>query len=104
MMVRALPFLVFLAACTTGDPGEAVLRATAKSVILPVIQQRLPAPQAEAVTLCVLDNATQPEILTLARDVGTRAGTSTVQTIATVLQRPATTQCVLRAGLPELTL
>jgi hypothetical protein len=84
--------------------GLDVLRATAKTVVLPVVQQRLPGPQAEAVTICVLDNANRDEIISLARDVGTRAGSSTVQTIATILQRPSTVQCVLGAGIPGLAL
>lgn len=93
-----------LSACTTTNPVEAVARASAKSVVLPVVQQRLPGPQAEAVAVCIIDNATTTEIMSLARDVGTRAGTTTVQTIATILQRPNTMQCVLGAGLPGLAL
>lgn len=101
-----LPLLCVLAfaACTPTNPVEAVVRASAKSVVLPVVQQRLPGPQAEAVAVCVIDNASMDEILTLSRDVGTRAGTSTVQTIAAILQRPNTMQCVLGAGLPGLAL
>jgi hypothetical protein len=103
--VKKLALLVLLAACSpTGDVGLDVLRATAKSVVLPVVQQRLPGPQAEAVAICVIDNAERSELITLARDVGTRAGTTTVQTVATILQRPNTIQCVLRAGIPGLTL
>jgi hypothetical protein len=93
-----------LAACTATNPVEAVARTAAKSVVLPVVQQRLPGPQAEAVAICVIDNANTNEIFSLARDVGTRAGTTTVQTIATILQRPGTVQCVLGAGIPGLTL
>lgn len=93
-----------LTACTTANPMDAVARASAKSVVLPVVQQRLPGPQAEAVAVCVIDNADSTEILSLARDVGTRAGTTTVQTIATILQRPDTVQCVLRAGIPGLSI
>lgn len=101
-----LPWLCVLAvsACTTTNPMEAVARASAKSVVLPVVQQRLPGPQAEAVAVCVIDNASTDEIFTLSRDIGTRAGTSTVQTIATILQRPNTIQCVLGAGIPGLSL
>ncbi|WP_022702472.1 hypothetical protein [Pseudorhodobacter ferrugineus] len=91
-----------LASCTTANPVEAVARASAKSVVLPIVQQRLPGPQAEAVAVCVIDNASADEIFSLARDVGTRAGSTTVQTVATILQRPNTAQCVLRAGIPGL--
>lgn len=104
MRSLALPLIGLLAACTPQGMTDQVARAAAKSVVLPVVQQRLPGPQAEAVAVCVIDNATSPEIFSLARDVGTRAGTSTVQTVATILQRPATLQCVLRAGIPGLAL
>ncbi|MDN5787757.1 hypothetical protein [Pseudorhodobacter sp.] len=100
-MIRKLALIALLAGCTT-NPVDAVARSAAKSVVLPVVQQRLPGPQAEAVAICVIDNADSNEILSLARDVGTRAGTSTVQNIATILQRPNTIQCVLRAGIPGL--
>lgn len=93
-----------LGACTTTNPMDALARASAKSVVLPVVQQRLPGPQAEAVAVCVIDNANAAELASLARDVGTRAGTTTVQTIATILQRPDTVQCVLRAGIPGLSI
>jgi hypothetical protein len=102
--MKPLILFALLAACTTADPVEQIARVTAKSVVLPVVQQRLPGPQAEAVAVCVIDNANTDEIFSLARDVGTRAGTNTVQTIATILQRPNTIQCVLRAGIPGLAL
>lgn len=106
MIRRGLPLLFVLAfaACTTTNPVEQIARTSAKSVVLPVVQQRLPGPQAEAVTVCVIDNANTAEIMSLARDVGTRAGTTTVQTIATILQRPETIKCVVSVGLPGLTL
>ncbi|WP_323005560.1 hypothetical protein [Pseudorhodobacter sp.] len=103
-MIRIFIPLALLAACTTVNPVEQIARSTAKSVVLPVVQQRLPGPQAEAVAVCVIDNANTDEIMTLAKDVGNRAGSRTVQTIATILQRPNTVQCVLGAGLPGLAL
>ena len=103
-MRLAVSGLLLLAACTSGDPRTAVTRQIAKTVVLPVVSQRLPGPQAQAVATCVIDNATAPELNALARDVGTRAGTSTVATIAGVLRRPDTVQCVLGAGLPGISL
>jgi hypothetical protein len=104
LMVLATLSALALTACTTTNPVEQVARSSAKSVVLPVVQQRLPGPQAEAVTVCVIDNANTEELFSLARDVGTRAGTTTVQTIATILKRPDTIQCVLGVGLPGLAL
>ncbi len=95
---------VALAACTSGDPRTAVTRQVAKTVVLPVVSQRLPGPQAQAVTTRELDNATHQAPHALAREGGTRAGPSTVAAIAGVLRRPATVQCVLGAGLPGLAL
>ncbi|MDZ4136320.1 MAG: hypothetical protein U1D06_12125 [Paracoccaceae bacterium] len=104
--MRALPAfcLLLLAACDPQALMDNTARAAAKSVVLPIVAQRLPGPQAEAVTVCVIDNASAGEINSLARDVGTRAGTTTVQTVATILQRPATLQCVLSVGLQGVVL
>ncbi len=103
-MRLALLAILALAACTSGDPRTALTRQVAKSVVLPVVGQRLPGPQAQAVAGCVIDNASADDLNALARDVGTRAGTSTVATIAGVLRQPATMQCVLGAGIPGLSL
>ncbi|MFN3823244.1 MAG: hypothetical protein ACK4GW_07685 [Pseudorhodobacter sp.] len=94
--------LGLLAACSPQQVAEDVTRAAAKSVILPVVGQRLPETQAEQVTACVIDNATGAELQILARDIGTRAGTRTVGIVADVLRRPGTVQCVARLGLPGL--
>jgi len=94
--------LIFLASCSPQQVAEDVTRAAAKSVILPVVAQRLPETQAEQVTACVLDNATGAELQILARDIGTRAGTRTVGIVADVLRRPETVRCVAGLGLPGL--
>jgi hypothetical protein len=44
-------------------------------------------------------NASPGEIRALARDVGTRAGTLTVQNVATILRRPATAACLRARGV-----
>jgi hypothetical protein len=104
-MIRLIPVVLLLSACTGQmNPIEATVRATAKSVVLPVVQERVPGPQAEVVTGCIIDNATRDEAVELARDVGNRAGTSTIQNIAAILRRPATLQCVQRAGIGGLAL
>lgn len=108
-VIRARPLGMFLLcgavlACSPQQIAEETTRAAAKSVILPVVSERLPEGQAEQVTGCVLDNATGSELQTLALDIGTRAGTRTVGVIADVLRRPATVSCVMRLGLPGLSL
>lgn len=101
--VRVGLCLTVLAACSPQQIAGDVTRAAAKSVILPIVGQRLPEMQAEQVTGCVLDNATGPELQTLARDIGTRAGTRTVGIVADVMRRPQTVQCVAALGLPGMT-
>ena len=91
-----------LGACSPQDMADRVARSAARSVVVPVVQQYMPGPAAEGVATCIIDNATSGEISSLARDVGTRAGTSTVQTVLGVAQRPATLQCLATSGLPRL--
>ena len=102
MRRAALIAVLLLAACDPQAMADDVARRAAKTVVLPVVQQYMPGPAAEGVTVCVIDNATSGEISALARDVGTRAGTLTVQTVMTIAQRHATQQCVLNSGLPLL--
>lgn len=94
--------LLMLAACDPQAVADDVARRAAKTVVLPVVQQYMPGPQAEGVATCVIDNASAAEISSLARDVGTRAGTTTVQTVLAVSRRPETLQCILSRGLPAL--
>ena len=96
-MMAALAF-GFLAACTTGDPITDVTRQVARSVVLPVVQRFFPGPTSEAVTDCILNNATRDELISLARDVAVEAGTSTVQTVLTIGKRPETVQCIAQSG------
>jgi hypothetical protein len=98
MKRSVVPLLLLLAACTTGDPLTDVTRQVARSVVTPVVQQFFPGPESAAVTDCILNNATQDELLSLARDVAVEAGTSTVQTVLTIAKRPATVQCIAASG------
>ncbi|MDO9639877.1 MAG: hypothetical protein Q7J44_15170 [Pseudotabrizicola sp.] len=100
--VAACGLALALAACSPQDMADKVARTAARSVVVPVVQQYMPGPAAEGVATCIIDNANAAEISSLARDVGTRAGTSTVQTVMTVAQRPATLQCLATSGLPRL--
>ncbi|MFN4157717.1 MAG: hypothetical protein ACK4GO_04855 [Gemmobacter sp.] len=98
-MRHVLLFLICLAACDPQAAADNVARAAARSVVVPVVGQYLPGPAAETAAICVIDNATSLEIQSLARDVGTRAGTSTVTTVLAIAQRPATLQCLLSRGV-----
>ncbi|MCJ8140447.1 hypothetical protein [Falsirhodobacter halotolerans] len=100
MRAVALLALAALTACTSVT--DSVTRRAAKSVVNPVLAQYMPSGQAAAATDCVITNASSAELGALAQDVGTRAGTSTVQTVMGIVTRPATTQCLLAQGLPTL--
>ena len=92
-----------LAACTSGDPITDVTRQVARSVVTPVVQRFFPGPTSAAVTDCILNNASRDELISLARDVAVEAGTSTIQTVLVIAQRPETVQCIVQSGaLPLL--
>lgn len=102
MRAAVLIAALTLTACTPQEFADDVARRAARTVVLPVVQQYMPGPAAEGVTVCIIDNASAGELSSLARDVGVRAGTTTVQTVLAVAQRPATTRCILNSGLPLL--
>lgn len=91
-----------LAACSPQTVADSVARRTARTVVLPVVEQYMPGPAAKGVTTCIIDNATAQELNALARDVGVRAGTTTVQNVMTVATRPETIRCLQTSGLPLL--
>lgn len=86
--------LLLAAACSPQTLADSMSRKAARSVVVPVMQNYMPAPRAEAAADCVMANATPAEINALARDVGVRAGSLTVQNVATILRRPATAECL----------
>lgn len=94
--------LLALAACSPQSVADSVARQTARTVVLPVVKQYMPGPAAQGVTTCIIDNASAQELNALARDVGVRAGTTTVQNVMTIASRPATIQCLQTSGLPLL--
>ena len=94
-----LGLCMVLGACTTGSISEDIARATAKSVVLPIVSERVPGPEAQVITSCIIDNATTQELFALARDIGVEAGTSTVQTVFGIATRPQTVSCITRNGL-----
>ncbi|MFN3938482.1 MAG: hypothetical protein ACK4KW_13010 [Gemmobacter sp.] len=95
----AILVVLCLAGCDPRAAADSVTRAAARSVVVPVVGQVLPAPQAEQAAACVIDHADAAEIESLARDVGTRAGTLTEATVATILRRPATRACLAARGI-----
>ena len=100
-MVRAGLMIVVLsvAACDPAALRDNVNDRAARSVVVNVLVNQYPRPQAETATTCVLQNATPAETEALARDVASRAGTVTVSNIRTIGDRPATRACLAAQGL-----
>lgn len=94
-----LVFASVLAACDPAAMRTDMAGRAAQSVILNVLVNQYPRPAAEVATACILTHATPAETEALARDVGTRAGTSTVANIRAVADRPETVQCLTARGL-----
>lgn len=90
---------VMLAACSPAALATDVTRRAAQTVVMPVVASVMPAPEAEAVTDCILLGATNAELNDLARDIGVRAGTVTTANIRAIIAKPATRNCILGKGL-----
>lgn len=94
--------VVAVAACDPAAMRAGVADRAAQSVVVNVLVNQYPRPGADIAAECVLANAAPAETEQLARDVGTRAGTSTVATIRAVADRPGTVQCLAGRGLPPV--
>jgi hypothetical protein len=99
MRIAVLAVAFTLAACDPAAVTDNLADRAARSVVVNVLVNQYPRPQAETATTCVLSNAAPAEIEALARDVGTRAGTVTVANIRTIGDRPATKACLAAQGL-----
>ena len=93
-----------LSACTPQAMTDRVSESAARSVVLNVVLNRFPRPEADQAADCVVANATPDEVRALARDVGTRAGTSTTATIAAIAARGAAQSWLAARGLAPLAL
>ncbi len=100
--LRLLGVLLPLSACDPAAMRAGVADRAAQSVVVNVLVNQYPRPDAEIATECVLANAAPAETDQLARDVGTRAGTSTVATIRAIADRPGTLQCLASRGLASV--
>lgn len=88
-----------LAACSPQDLADSVGRQAASTVVLPVMQQDMPTPQAQRATDCIIGNASAAEIQALARDVAVVAGTLTEANIRAIALRPGTQTCFASNGI-----
>lgn len=84
--------------------ADELARAQAKSVVNGVIESRLPGVNATPVTDCIIDNATAPEILTIAGAAVTGMTPDTARLVLEISQRPDTVTCIASNGLGLLML
>ena len=98
--ILAGAFAVSLTGCTgSKDVVQQPGRKAAKSVVTTVISQRFPGVNAAPFTDCIIDNATDQEILNIATGAITGPDEATVQIIMKIASRPATIQCIGPAAL-----
>lgn len=105
MMLRStilLAGVLGLASCTVvQQSADVIAREEARRVVNAQVQQIAPGTNATLLTDCIINNASAQEILIIAAGAsGVQTGAS--NTIATILQRPAVTQCAARAVLAGL--
>lgn len=107
-MIRTLALvgLITLTACeeTTRAVDDAA-RRSAKLAVSEAVVTRFPAVPKELITPftdCVIDNASGSEIGAFARDAVLGVTDETANLVRTVLERPQTQSCVLRAGANAL--
>ncbi|MEM8788224.1 MAG: hypothetical protein AAGE76_08170 [Pseudomonadota bacterium] len=97
-MKRLAVLLLALAACTPAEQ-DVLARDAARSTVVPVVQAQLPGVPVTPVANCVIDNATAPEILTLASATLTGVTPQTQDLVIRILARPGTVNCLTTTGL-----
>ncbi|MCG6884482.1 MAG: hypothetical protein LJE62_12080 [Silicimonas sp.] len=100
-MKRLLALILVLAACTPMQQDN-LTRDAAKSVVRPVLREKLPGIPVEPATDCIIDNASSGELLSLAADAVTGPTANTVEIVTDIASRPDTIRCLAAEGLPAL--
>lgn len=76
---------------------DAASRQVARNVINSEMEKRLPGANVAPYTDCVVNNATTAELIDIAQ--AARSGvTGTADSVASIVSRPATTQCISSAA------
>ncbi|WP_252733537.1 hypothetical protein [Paracoccus marinaquae] len=84
---------------TTPTVLDEASRSLARSVVNSEMQKRLPGVNVAPYTDCVINNATTAELIDIAQM--SRAGaTGAADSVAAIVSRPATTQCIASAARP----
>lgn len=82
---------------TTPTVLDAASRTVARNVVNSEMQKRLPGVDVSPYTDCVVNNATTAELIDIAQ--ASRAGAGgTADSVASIVSRPATTQCIASAA------
>ena len=104
MRIVIAALLLALPACDAQVAVDGVARAAARSVLTSVAETVVPASQADTAAFCLVGAATPEEVASLARDVGTRPGTTTVATARVIAARPAAQACLRERGVAPMAL
>ena len=100
-MPRNVIFLASLLCACNAPVADEIARSAARRAVEPVLAARFPGVPLMPATNCIIDNATAPEIITLATSARS-APESATRIVLDVAQRPATIQCLATDGLPVL--
>lgn len=73
--------------------GEDPARETAKSVVRPIVADTVPGPAGVVLTDCIIDNASDTELVNLAGAAVTGVEPNTITLVSNILQRPETVAC-----------
>lgn len=99
--LSAFAAAVILTACDA-PAVEQSSREVAKQVIRPIVAARLPGLPTDIVVDCTIDNATAPEIITLAQTTLTGDSAAATQTVTEIIARPGTVQCMAENSAQQL--
>ena len=108
-MIRTLAFATLLTVTACAETTQAVdnvARRGAKAAVTETLATRFPAVPKELITPftdCIIDNASAREIGEFAKDAVIGVSETTATLVRTVLERPETQQCIVRAGAAALT-
>ena len=100
MIRRAIPLLLLVLAACDANPVDIVAREAAKSVVRPIVQEKLPGVPPDLVTECLIDNMSAAEISTIAQEAATGISPRSTEIVVATAQRPEAIKCITREGLP----
>ncbi|MEL6644461.1 MAG: hypothetical protein AAFQ79_11030 [Pseudomonadota bacterium] len=103
-MRRAILSLAALSLTACSTPiGTEVARASARTVVNDVVEQRFPGVPITPVTDCVINNATGDEIVSIAGDaIRQQPSPETVQLVIGISTRPETISCFIEEAGPQV--